>query len=440
MTKYLEFRFFPLIVVVFLVAVYAVSDFSFIQCKAFLQCSEIDGTVISQVDEKVVNLANVKTVLENKLTAYNAKAARVKDKEGEIEETQVSVDKKTQEIKDTLSNDPNANVSALTNEKTKLEGAVKTKREEANTLTADREKSNSEIAGVRNQVSARYSSRLLWVFLTAVFFALCIAAIIISRSVMKDSITDTGRQSKWQLATFIGAVIFALAVSLPVFFRTKSNYMSIVLPMHEKSFGGNGDLSIDVINFINALGFAATIFLLAASCSIIASVQRKKHLVAEENVKDPENSVDLQNAAANQIAAPAQNDPFQTEKTNARMILYIGGLMLFVGMLRVKLVSDWHLIFVSTDPNNPYYKLLAEFFKSSLAVQAGFYTIILAAIYLPVMYVIQSKDGAPAAKKEEQKSGAGVFSFAEVLPRLIAIISPFLAGPLLDLLKYFTNK
>lgn len=439
MTKYLEFRFFPLIVVVFLVAVYAVSDFSFIQCKAFVQCSEIDGTAVSQIDEKVVHLDNVNTVLTDKLTAYNTKAVRVKDKEGEIEETQVNVDKKAQEIKDTLSKDANANVSVLTNEKTKLESTVKTKREEANTLTSDREKSNSEIAGVRNQVSARYSSRLLWVFLTAVFFVLCVAAIIVSRSVIKDSITDAGSQNKWQLLTIIGAIAFALTVSLPVFLRTKSNYMSIVLPMHEKSIGGNGDISIDVINFINAFGFAATIFLLVASCSIIASVQRKKQLVAEGDAKASETSADLPNETANP-SAPAQTDPFQTQKTNARMILYIGGLMLFVGMLRVKLVSDWHLIFVSTDPNNPYYKLLAEFFKSSLAVQAGFYTIILAAIYLPVMYVIQSKDGAPAAKKEEQKTGAGVFSFAEVLPRLIAIISPFLAGPLLDLLKYFTNK
>lgn len=439
MTKYLEFRFFPLIIVVFLVVVYAISDFSFIQCNFFVQCVPIDGSAISQIDEKVVDLKNINAVLENKSTIYKTKDNRVKDKEKEVEEKQAEVDKKTKEINDALAADGNANVTALTAEKTKLENTVKAKQTESNTLVADREKTNTEIAGVRNQVSARYSSRMLWVFLTAVFFVLCVAAIIVSRSVIKDSITDEGRRKRWLLLTTIGSIAFGLFVSLPVFFRTESNYMSIVLPMYEKSFGGNGDLSLDVVNFINAFGFAATIFLLAASCSIIASVQNKKQAVSADETKADEQPADLPDGTQNKTAG-VETDPFQTQKTNARMILYIGGLMLFVGMLRVKLVGDWHLVFVSTDPNNPYYKLLAEFLKNSLAVQAGFYTIILAAIYLPVMYVIQAKGGAVGVKKEEQKTGWAGFSLADVLPRLIAIISPFLAGPLLDLLKYFGNK
>jgi hypothetical protein len=435
MTKYLEFRFFPLVVVVFLVAVYAFSDYSFVQCKFFIQCTGVEGAVISQIDEKIVNLSNANTVLTDKIGVYETKSKRVRAKEQEIEETQASVDKKTQEIRDSLAADANANVTALTAEKTKLEGTVKTKREEANTLVADRDKANTEIAGIRNQVSTRYSSRLLWVFLTAVFFVLCVAAIIVSRSVINDSIADEGRRNKWLLFTMLGAIAFALAVSVPVFLRWDSNYISIVLPMYEKSFGGNGDLSLDAINVINAIGFAATIFILAASCSLIASVQTKKQAdSAEAAAKAGEQGADLQDAAPTPAAA------FETQKTNAKIILYIGGLMLFVGMLRVKLIGDWHLAFISSDPANPYYKLLAEFLKSSLAVQAGFYTIILAAIYLPVIYVIQSKDTLPAPKKEEQKSTGWGISFADVLPRLIAIISPFLAGPLLDFLKYFTNK
>ena len=467
MTKYLEFRFFPLIVVVFLIAVYAVSDYSFIQCSAFFsKCRNIDTGIISQIDEKVVHLQNANAVLANKITAFETKSSRVKDKEREIEETQLSIDGKTKEIRDAQAADGNANVSVLNGEKTKLEAIVKTKREEANTLVADREKANTEIAAVRNQVSARYSSRLLWVFLTAVFFVLCVAAILVSQSVIRDSIREKGRQQRWLFWTTLGAISFGLFVSIPVFLRDSypalkdSNYMSIVLPMYEKSFGGNGDLSLDVINFINAFGFAATIFILAASCSIIASVQKKKQAIASENAvdnaeaaakADAAKAVEKAAAEANvakpvekanlEADAPAPEAPetFENQKSNARIILYIGGLMLFVGMLRVKLIGDWHLAFVSSDPANPYYKLLAEFLKSSLAVQAGFYTIILAAIYLPVVYVIQSKD-VPAEAKKEDKTGWIGISFAEVLPRLIAIISPFLAGPLLDFLKYFTNK
>jgi hypothetical protein len=468
MTKYLEFRFFPMIVVVFLVAIYAVTDYSLIQCNFFIKCSSIESVFISQIDEKVVHLSNVRGVLANKITVYETRSNRVKDKEREIEETQANVDDKAREVRETLAADANANVTALTVEKTKLEGVVKTKREEANTLVADREKANTEIAAVRNQVSVRYSSRLLWVFLTAVFFVLCVAAIIVSRSVIKDSIPDEARRKRWLLCTTIGAMAFALAISLPVFLRNNypsmqnSNYMSIVLPMYEKSFGGNGDLSLDVINFINAFGFAATIFILAASCSIIASVQKKKQVIASESAVEKAEAEALEDAAktAEKVALTeesltsglpvtlkrstpqpaAEVETYEKQKTNARIILYIGGLMLFVGMLRVKLIGDWHLAFVSSDPNNPYYKLLAEFLKSSLAVQAGFYTIILAAIYLPVVYVIQSRDVPPETKKEEARTGWSGFSLADVLPRLIAIISPFLAGPLLDFLKYFTNK
>ncbi len=122
---------------------------------------------------------------------------------------------------------------------------------------------------------------------------------------------------------------------------------------------------------------------------------------------------------------------FAPYKRLITIILYIGALMLFVGIVRVKLLGDWHLIFVNTD----YAKLLESFFNISIAVQAGFYSILLAVVYLPVVYAIPGSEESEAAPEKNWFERHGLPFSAEFMTKFVAVFSPLLATPIVDFLK-----
>jgi energy-converting hydrogenase Eha subunit E len=288
-----------------------------------------------------------------------------------------------------------------------------------------------------------------------------------------------------------------------------------------------GDLSINAINFFNVFNFAASIFLLVASCSIlyvlretekekeqmtggiIKAEKRKVELTTKLAAMDAEeaglinelekagakktdltmklaatiNEAEKEELTAKLTELETEEKKLSSELTNVivtksksiadfervekekidltiqlanlenktlnqyeylrertQIILYIGAIMLFVGMLRVKLLTDWHLIFISKDLTNSSYLLLSEYFNSTLAIQAGFYTIVLAAIYLPVAYVIATKTKTDAAATVDTSKSWWWGSFTTILPRLLTIISPFLARPVVDLFNILTGQ
>jgi len=118
-------------------------------------------------------------------------------------------------------------------------------------------------------------------------------------------------------------------------------------------------------------------------------------------------------------------------RTHLRMILYIGSVMLFVGLLRVNIISEWHLFFIDAD----YKELLRDFFKYSLTAQAGFYTILLALMYFPVAYFIPNTPDAPNVQNSLQNKGF-LATVNEFFPRLIVFILPLLAKPVANLFQY----
>lgn len=122
---------------------------------------------------------------------------------------------------------------------------------------------------------------------------------------------------------------------------------------------------------------------------------------------------------------------FESYKRLNTIILYIGALMLFIGIVRLNLLADWHLIFVKQEFN----ELLRGFFNSSISVQAAFYSILLALIYLPVVYAI------PGGKESAIEPGKNWFERLglpisnDFLTKIIAVFSPLLATPIVDVIK-----
>lgn len=87
-------------------------------------------------------------------------------------------------------------------------------------------------------------------------------------------------------------------------------------------------------------------------------------------------------------------------------------------------------------------KIGADFLSGILAIEGGFYTLVLVAVYLPAAVVLQRRarvlDALPVdeAEKEKQLQQYGLsFSFTESLPRILAILGPTLVGPVGELLN-----
>jgi len=82
----------------------------------------------------------------------------------------------------------------------------------------------------------------------------------------------------------------------------------------------------------------------------------------------------------------------------------------------------------TTNTADDLYKLLSGFWKSSMTVQGGFYTILLAAIYLPAAYWINGKI-SQLGKTPPELTAEGVSdNYSDIIIKLLAIVSPLIAS------------
>jgi hypothetical protein len=123
-------------------------------------------------------------------------------------------------------------------------------------------------------------------------------------------------------------------------------------------------------------------------------------------------------------------NPFRKWRNYSKGLLYLGGAALTIGLLRVKTLADWHIAFV-TDSSKGW---LEAFFTTSLYSQAVFYTALLMAIYLPIVYALPETPESPSVEHSLEKKGffATLTKFA---PQLITLLSPLLAEPVFNVLK-----
>jgi hypothetical protein len=430
--------FLPAIIVGALILIYAVFNIFFIQCRLNL-CSPIDGTLISVIDkDKALNLSEASTNINSKVAALNATETTLSNRrtlqktvednlaltKSRLDAENIRLAKLTGETdpapdedenneavpQTNLANSPDANVAALkANIKTlkqteKEQKAELTKRESAmNKALKDRDEAVQEVVGARKNLSTRYTSRALWAFFTGLYLVLFIAAVWFTVSTMNQALeglsdkTFWGRRRTWHGLTFLTAVVFLIVI-----FSGESSFASIVGPMYKLSILATNEIPAELIFLFNALALASTVYLVAASCSMLYAVWKGKDL--------------------------------KFWRDNSRILLYLGGALLFVGLLRIDIISKWHLVFVGS----VYQSLLQSYFTTSLTIQALFYTIILAAIYLPLSYEFPSTTDDPSVAKSMSDDGfwSTITTFA---PRLILLISPLLAQPIADLFKFLLN-
>lgn len=296
-------------------------------------------------------------------------------------------------------------------------------------------KMKTDSSNIRQEIASRYSNRIVWTFLTAVFVLLSLAAIVLSISIIRESVVETNR---WIISTSVIAGSFAI-----VMFFTQ-HYMRIIKELYDNTVFAGDDIPGPLLNFSNVLGFAATIFLVAAVSAILFSVERDEpeeetvaNLTAKQNTTGELNAASAQKAAAASITLA---EKYEKQLNNLKFVLYVGASILFVAVLQLDTLAAWHKAFLPPEFNTAVSPIHSTFFKSSITFQAGIYTIMLGLIYWPAAYIIKQK--ADAIKRlgvlaPDELAGKGLaFSFWEFLPKFFTILSPFLAAPAIELIKY----
>jgi hypothetical protein len=268
----------------------------------------------------------------------------------------------------------------------------------------------------REKLAASFSGRAVFVFLSNLYFLVCFIAAFISVYIIYQTFSR-GVFYGWTQGVFyswcaVGAGIVLLSILTIGFYRNSEWFMAVFEFLLPRGIIGDLAQAEGILRRINSFGFAVCFLLYLTVSSILFSPVRRAN---------PEGFLD-----------GAQKMKY------LRTILYVGTLILVIGMLLIRSVQQWSLAFIERDEQ--LIKIAENFFSNILAVEGGFFTLLLAAAYLPAAFIVrwqvEQVSGLPQAEAEREKTLQNynlTFSFNDALPKIIAILGPILAGPVGDL-------
>jgi hypothetical protein len=276
-------------------------------------------------------------------------------------------------------------------------------------MTDDPARSN---AGNRTLQATRYSGRVIWVFFIMTYMLLSLVALAAAFVLVYKIFSDWNkRPSLWVIITL--AISAAIGFSL---YRNPESYMNTLKALLEHTVNVDMANIFQVTNLTNSIGFASSFALVIASCAILLPPYKD--------------------------SSPKGLRELSIRMNYLRIVLYVGTLLLVVGVLLMRSIFQWSLAFIPQTEKGVE-KIVESFTSSIVSAEAGFYTLILAGVYLPAAFILQwrarSLKGLPDQTSEKDKvlhSYGLTFSFTESLPRIIAILGPFLVGPVGELFKH----
>lgn len=262
----------------------------------------------------------------------------------------------------------------------------------------------------RKLMADRYGKQFIWTFLISINIFVGIGSLSIYFLLAYKAV-----QLRYILAgLFICLVLDAVSAC---FFDESPVISSLIKKTIANGLGTPENLSVEgVVKFVNFVADATAIATPFALCAILF---RKPKEVSETQKTLLEQLEDL------------------------RLVLYVAAILLVVGVLRMSSVLSWSSAFLPSDVA----VAINSFFATFTFVVGTAYTVLLAVIYIPAYYILKKRaefligDSSPDAANLLEKFKLGFFEFSlkDSLPRIVAIIAPFLTGTVAEELigKFF---
>lgn len=279
-------------------------------------------------------------------------------------------------------------------------------------------------------LAKRYSGRFTWMFFSSATVLFSLAAIGVFLLVV----------ARWRnrlTAGIMGGIALVIGVVLVV-----ADNMPIAGPLFCRTIAsGVGGMTnfIFVNQVINGIGYTASVAMVLAIFAVLGCETPRRAAAKPRKAKETADYIDEFDFARPKDETPPEPKPSRKEVLLEQMghlkgILYVSTVLLIVGVLRLNAGFTWSLSFMTQDT----VKIAEGFLSNVTTVLGGFFTILLACTYLPSVYILWKRaEGEDMAEMEKK---GFKFSFAESLPKILAIAAPLLTGPIAELLKNLAPK
>jgi hypothetical protein len=285
-------------------------------------------------------------------------------------------------------------------------------------------------------VQSRYSGRMLWMFVACAYVLSCISVLCIFWFIAAYWL-DSG---KWATVLLVGGCILAMPflvmdstpLAKPLFENTVANHWAGI-----SNF-------FDIVRLIGALAYGTSMSMVLVVSAILFARPRPKNLVAPNAEGTSEDGRDLPIEDVDprgQVKYVLEDEETLAKKRDhLTTVLYASTILLVVGIFLWDQNFTWAVSFIEDDP---IASETGKFFTSVTATLGGFFTLLLAGIYLPAAFILheRAKLAIEAAgvrwqdvPAELEKRGFTI-SFSQSLPRILAIAAPLLTGPVAELFK-----
>jgi hypothetical protein len=255
------------------------------------------------------------------------------------------------------------------------------------------------------RIALIFAGRMNFLFLTMSYISICAVALAIGIYVIgRSSVGVTNHPMKRVLAGVAVAAVAALCL-----YQYPQSYMSNFTPLIGATIQEDLPATHGLLVTANSFGFAVGLFLTLAICSVLYAPNAK---VYPDGLKQ-----------------------ISRQMKHLQRILYVATLMLVVGVLLIRSVYQWSLAFGLRDDDA--IKAAETLFSVVLTIEGGCFTLILAVVYLPAVFILRKRAEDLMDLPESERDKAFEehhlnFSFSKALPRLAAILGPLLAGPVGD--------
>jgi hypothetical protein len=253
------------------------------------------------------------------------------------------------------------------------------------------------VSGV--EAAAKLNGRLSSTFLGMAYLIVCVVGVLVGGRIFYYSITRHGSApTRW----LVGVAV-VLVTSWIVLYEIPVLHMPVLQELGPRTL--DLDLSGTTANVdrLNAFGYVAGLLLSLTVCAVLFELRKTR---------------DLKELGKGMMSLNS--------------ILYASTLILIVGILFEKALLQW--VFTVTSRDEHTIKAAESFSAALLAYDGGFYTLLLAALYLPAAFVLRRRGAELVAHDPKALEKYGLnFSFTESLPRMLAILGPLLAGPVGEL-------
>jgi hypothetical protein len=284
-------------------------------------------------------------------------------------------------------------------------------------IDAEADLTDTDIMVINNSA---YAARSSWSVFAFLHVCICIAALIVG---FYTIFAVTRQFSRW-VPWVVSLLFLVYLASQLLFFNLIGNY-SIVTQLLQRTimsaeYSGFPQI-LNYVIFLNKFGFyVATLLSIAAGMTLLKTQTLEKRTIEQSG------------------------EHLRQQMGLLQITLYVGTIVLISAIFLWRFTLQWALVYIYPW-DGPVHLSVAALTNSQILSSGIYYSVLLALSYVPVAAILhnrafnlveQKEPDKPVSQRSEWLKENGLsLSPMDLLPRIVAILGPLLAGSITELIK-----